>query len=424
MSKKVRAKSDFAKSLEAGFKKQEDLKQTEEERKASRYEKLDKIFEQLGDKKNRYLFWCPDIPFPCSTVKVIYQHAAYLNAMGYNAIILHEVKGFRPTWLKQEGLIKESKVIYLSEKKKDGRISKPSFAFSPTDTIIIPEGFWTVMTGFAETKTLHKVVMVFGYGGFATAEPGANWGALGFTDVLCVSEGLREDYEKLWPNLAYHTIGYDINQEEFAPIPANEIMPEIALSCRSREDAQSIINIFYSKYPMLDMFQFKVMKKLDTNEYAASLRQSCVMVFQDEKSGHPAPPLEAISCGVPVISVFGRGQEHLAEQQGIVWVASNDPFGIVEALAEFCLNWLEHNVQPITDKAILDKYNVEVIKTKLSDAYTELQQHKIKLFSAVKQAVDEGKLEETAFDTMPTDFHADEVKTVDQIISELTPEVK
>jgi len=419
MAKKVRPKSEFAKSLETGFKKQADLNQSEEDRKADRYDKLDKIFTQLGDKKNRYLFYCPDIPFPCSTVKVIYEHASYLNAMGFNAIILHEVKGFRPSWLKKEGLIKDSKVIYLSEKKKDGRLSKPSFSFSPTDTIIIPEGFWTVMTGFAETKTLHKVVMAFGYGGFATAEPGANWSALGFTDVLCISEKLKADYEKLWPNLTYHTIGYDIDQNEFMPVERKEIKPEIALSCRSREDAQSIINIFYSKYPFLDMFQFKVMKKLDTNEYADSLRQSCCMVFLDEKSGHPAPPLEAISCGVPVISVFGRGQEHLAEQQGMVWLGSNDPFGIVEALAEFCLNWLEHNVAPITDKAILDLYNVDVIKTKLLNAYTELQTHKVKLFTAVKTAVDEGKLNDEVLAEMPANFEAEEVKTVDQIIAEL-----
>lgn len=422
-NKKVRKKSDFQTSLEKGFKQQQDSLLSEEERKAARFSKLEKIFTQLGDKENRYLFYCPDIPFPCSTVKVIYEHAYYLNQMGFNAVILHEVKGYRPSWLKNTEITKAAKVIYLSEKKKDGRTTKPSFAFSPTDTIIIPEGFWTVMTGFEETKMLHKVVMAFGYGGFATAEPGANWGALGFTDVLCVSEQLKEDYSKLWPNLAYHVIGYDIDREQFAPIAADEIKPEIALSCRSREDAQSIINIFYAKYPFLDMFQFKVLKKLDTNEYAESLRRSAAMVFVDEKSGHPAPPLEAISAGVPVIAVFGRGMEHLAEQQGIVWLAQNDPFTISEALAEFCLNWLEHNVGPITDKAILDKYQIDVVKTKLLGAYNELQSHKVKLFTAVSQAVEEGKLDEVVLDSLPSDFTGGEVKSVEEMINEIT-EVK
>lgn len=418
--KKVRPKSDFQKSLDAGFKKQTDLKMTEEERKAARFAKLEKIFLQLGDKKNRYLFYVPDIPFACTTVKVMYQYAYYLNEMGYNAIILHEVKGFKPTWLKDETLVKKAKVIYLSEKDKTGRLTKPSFEFAPTDTIIIPEGFWTVMAGFAETKMLHKVVMAFGYGGFMTAEPGVNWGMLGFTDVLCLSDGLREDYQKLWPNLKYHTIGYDINQEEFAPISEKDKLPEIALSCRSREDAQALINIFYSKYPMLDMFQFKVLKKLDTEEYKETLRKSCILVFVDEKSGCPAPPLEAISCGVPVLSVFGRGQSHLAEQQGILWSATADPFELTEMLAEFCLNWLEDNVVPITNKAVLDLYNIDVIKTKLATAFSELQEHKVKLFAAIQQATEDGKLDENVFDTMPSNFNPDEVKTVEEVLAEMT----
>lgn len=420
--KKLRPKSPFQTELDKGFKAQQDTAKSEEDRKEDRYEKLDKIFQQLGDKKNRYLFYCPDIPFPCSLVKIIYEHASYLNAMGFNAIILHEVKGYRPSWLKNEEVTKGAKVIYLSEKKKDGKYSKPAFVFSPTDTVVIPEGFWTVMTGFAETKMLHKIVMAFGYGGFATAEPGANWSALGFTDVLCVSEGLKSDYEKLWPNLTYHQVGYAIDREQFEPLPVKEIMPEIALSCRSREDAQSIINIFYSKYPFLDMFQFKILKKLDTNEYAESLKRSCVMVFVDEKSGHPAPPLEAIACGVPVISVFGRGQEHLAEQQGIVWVATADPFVLSETIAEFCLNWLEHNIQPITDKAILDLYHSEVVKGKILMAYDALQGHKISLFNAIKIAVDESKLDDLTLETLPTDFKADEVKTVEQLMTELSME--
>jgi hypothetical protein len=416
--KRAAKKSDFQKALDDGAKQQRDAGLSLEQRKEERYEKLEKIFSQLGDRKNRYLFYAPDIPFPCSTVKVIYEHAYYLNQMGFNAIILHEVKGFRPNWIQKPELLKEAKIIYLSEKKKSGGYSKPSFAFSPTDTIIIPEGFWTVMTGFAETKTLHKVVMAFGYGGFATAEPGANWASLGFTDVLCVSEQLKEDYSKLWPNLTYHVVGYDIDRELFSPVDANLIKPEIALSCRSREDAQSLINIFYSKYPFLDMFQFKILKKMDTNEYAESLRTSAAMVFVDEKAGHPAPPLEAIACGVTTIGVFGRGMEHLVDQEGFVWLPSNDPFMIVEAVAEFCVNWLENNVRPIEDKAILDKYHTDVVKTKLLNVYEELQMNKIKLFTAVKQAVDESKLD-TAIDTMPIDFKADEVKTVAEVIAEI-----
>ena len=110
LNKGDKGKSEFQKSLDAGFKKQHDEGLSIEQRKENRYEKLDKIFTELGNKENRYIFYTPDIPFPCTTVKVIYEYANYLTSLGYNILILHEVKGFKPNWLKNEELTKEVKI--------------------------------------------------------------------------------------------------------------------------------------------------------------------------------------------------------------------------------------------------------------------------------------------------------------------------
>lgn len=399
MAKKVRKKSEFAQSLEVGMKKYRDMNLDPEKRKEERYAKLERIFNDFGDKKNRYLFYCPDIPFACTLLKTVYEHVHILKSLGYNAEVIHEVKGFKPSFMKEE-YMKDVKINYLQERDKVGNLSKPNFNFMPTDSVVIPEGFWTVMTGFANTKTLHKIVLVTGYGGFQTAEPGANWAMLGFTDAICISEQLKQDYETLWPGLTYHFSGYSLDKEALAPIPKIEITPTIAISCRSREDAQAIINIFYSKYPFLDIFQFKVLKKLDTENYNDTIKRCAALVFVDEKAGHPAPPLEAVAAGIPTIAVYGRGMEHMAEQQGIIWLPTNDLFILVETLAEFCINWLENNIAPITDKAILDKYDKDVVRTRLLGVMTQLQVHKVKQFSAIKTAVDDGKLDETILDDL------------------------
>lgn len=401
MGKKVRQKSEFAKSLEVGMKKQRDMNLDPEKRKEERYAKLERIFNDFGDRKNRYLFYCPDIPMACTLLKTVYEHVHLLKSLGYNAEVIHEVKGFKPTFMKEE-YMKDIKINYLQERDKNGNLSKPNFDFMPTDSIVIPDGFWTVMTGFANTKTLHKIVLVTGYGGFFTAEPGANWAMLGFTDALCVSEQLKEDYEKLWPGLTYYHTGYSIDKKVLEPIAKKDITPTIGISCRNREDAQALINIFYSKYPFLDVFQFKVLKKLNTEDYNDTIKCCACVVFVDEKAGHPAPPLEAIASGIPMIGVYGRGMEHLAEQQGIIWLPTNDLFILTETLAEFCINWLENNVAPITDKVILDKYDQSVVRTRLLGAVTQLQVHKVKQFSAIKEAVDQGKLDETILDGLVT----------------------
>lgn len=386
-SLKPKKVSKLEKALKAGV----ESRMPEDQRKELRYRKLEEIFGNLGDKKNRYLFYCPDIPFACTLVKTIYEHVNLLNQLGFSAKVLHEVKGFKPDWLKAEWA-KEVSVDYLSERKKSGAYSKPSYSFRPTDTIIVPEGFWTIMTNFVEIKSINKVVMAFGYGGLATAEPGLDWSYLGFTDVICLSERIKEDYSKIWPSLRYYVSSYSIDAKEFEPIPPTEVYPCIALSCRSREDAQTIINIFYNRYSFLDMFQFKVLKKLDTESYADQLKHSSVLVFVDEKAGHPAPPLEALACNVPTIAVFGRGLEHLGNQEGMIFLDTNDNFQITEAIAGFCLNWLQNKTTEIKDKKILEQYTVENVKANLLKTYNELQQNLVTKFAAIKAAVDEGKL--------------------------------
>lgn len=392
---KKKANPTFSSDLEKSFIQKKEEAMSEEQRKELRYKKLEAIFQQLSDKTNRYLFYCPDIPFACTLVKTIYEQAALLKELGFNTRIIHEVKGYKPSWLTSD-LKKDLPIDFLTERKKNGQMTKPSYPFTPTDTIIIPEGFWTVMTGFVEIKQIHKVVLAVGYGGIATAEPGANWSDLGFTDVICISERLKEDYSKLWPQLQYHVAPYTINQEEFKPLSTEQVYPSIALAARSREDAQAIINIFYNRYQFLDMFQFKVMKKMDTSTYADTLRHCCVQVLVDEKAGHPAPPLEAISAGIPTITVYGRGQDHLSEQEGVIWLDSNDNFQIAEALAHFCLNWLQNKTRFIENKDILKKYSKEEVKNSLLNTFNALQGQKIKLFAAIKTAVDQGKLSDSA----------------------------
>lgn len=390
---KVRKKSVFEKHLDLVARERRDKSLTEEERKEARYDKLNGIFDELGNKKNRYLFYCPDVPFANSMVKIIYEYAYMLQNMGYETMVMHEVKGFKPEWLKYDW-VKDVKRGFLSERKKQGGHTSPVWDFKPTDTIIIPDGFWEIMRSIYDIKTIHKVVLCFGFSGLGTIEPGINWAHAGITDVICMSEQIKSDYEALWPNMNYYVTGYELNFDKLTPIDVIEQRPVIGLATRSREDAQQIINLFYAKYPFLDLFQFKVLKKLDTTNYLEAIRQCAVMVFVDEKAGYPAPPMEAIAADVPVIAPYGRGMSHLNNQEGVIWLGSTDNFIIAEQLAGFCLEWLEKIPEPISNKEVLDTFKADVIRDKLLVIMDNLQEYKVKVFTAVKQAVDEGKLDD------------------------------
>ncbi len=388
--KKKNKESVFVAELNSARKNQLDQSLTEEERKQRRYDKLDKIFENIANKKNRYLFYCPDIPFANSMVKIIYEYAYRLQKAGFTVRIMHEVKGFKPAWLDYEWK-KELTIDYLQE-KKNNRLTEPTFAFTPTDSIIAPDGFWTVMENLVDMRTLHKIVLAFGYGGVITAKPGLNWGALGFQDVICMSQKIADDYKSLWPNLTYYVTGYELELDLLKPLPREKIRPIIGLMTRNREDASQIINTFYARYPFIDTFEFRVLKKMTTHQYIENLKQCAVVVFVDEGAGHPAPLIEAVAMDVPVISVYGRGMEHLINQEGIIWLQNSDMFLLTETLAEFCYGWVLNPTTEIKNKEIINEYNSEKVIENLIKVFSEFQEIKTKTFIAVRNATDEGKL--------------------------------
>jgi hypothetical protein len=413
-NKKVKKQSVFTKQLATSMRNQRDAKLTTEERKSLRYQKLDEYFEAIGNKQNRYLFYCPDIPFASTMVKTIYEIAYHLKQLHFSPVIIHEVAGYKPEWLK-EPWVKELKVEFLQEKKKQGGFTTPVFNFKSTDTIIFPEGFWSAIQSLAEARTLQKVILCFGYGGFSVVEPGRDWSMLGFTDVICMSEKLKTDYESVWPFFNYHVLPYQL--KEVTPLDPLEIGPNIGLAMRDRNDAQALINLFYNKYPYLNVFQFKVLRKLDTENYLDHLKHCALMVFTDRNAGHPAPPLEAIACNVPVITTSQRGMSHLETQEGIIYV-EDDMFSLVEAIKSFCLQWLENATIQIKDKTILDNYKPEVIKEKISKLFDFFQEQRIKTFSAIKEAVDKGKLDDSA------QLEQDENEEKQEEISEVTEQTE
>jgi hypothetical protein len=397
----AKKKSIFQEKLQKSFARANDQQLDPTERKNRRYAQLEKIFESLSNKENRFIFYCPDIPFALSTVKVIYEFAKLAQDCGYNTIVLHDVKGYIPTWFQEQWVANDIKREYLSSRLKKGGYSKPTFDFKPTDTIIIPDGFWTVMQGFVEVKQIQKVVLALGYGGLATVEPGLDWGILGFSKVLCVSEDIMNDYKTLWPHLTYYITPYTLSIEglESFKKPLEEKLPVIGLSIRNREYAQQLINIFYSKYPFLDLFQFKILKKLNTDDYLEALSICAIQVLIDENAGCPAQPLEATYFDVPTLQIYGRGYEEVAKQEdGQYFIEKFDLYEIADTLANFCFNWLDNPTEGIKDKSLLTSHETSFVKQELNITFKELQAGLVEKFSAIKQAVDNNKLEDATFE--------------------------
>jgi len=382
----------YSEQLAEAFRKKNLEKLSPEDKAERELNLINDFIQGIDEKTNRILFYCPDMEFPSRSLVTIYQFSNLLNKLGYNSIVLHEEYGFKPTWLDTK--FEHLQVQYLSSKKdkiKKQNKSHASFTFKANDTVIVPDGFWYIMENLAEEKTIEKIVLLMSYEGLGTMKNYYNWYHFGFKKAISVGQNLMIDHQTLFPYIKFEHIPYVI--DEAKPIEnKTEIKPEIGLFVRNKREAAQIINAFVNKYPMLSVWQFKVLRKLNSNNYIDQLAKSAILVVHDPMSGCVVPPLEAISVNIPVLLAKTRNVEHLQSADNII-ACDDSIFAVVDELAAFCYNWmfesnetiykgfnqeplLAHKEDAVREK--LDTYfesNQINIKEKFLLAKTKLEQH-------------------------------------------------
>ena len=63
-------------------------------------QQLQSVIENVEKGDYKIYFFVPDFQKHSGGVPWIYNHVRQLNQNGYNAIILHQKKGFKPDWLR------------------------------------------------------------------------------------------------------------------------------------------------------------------------------------------------------------------------------------------------------------------------------------------------------------------------------------
>lgn len=363
------------------LKEQQRLKNIEnlsvEDKKNRELSLVKDFLNDVESKKNRYIFYCPDLDIPLQTLRTIYQTVDKLIDLGFNAYVLHENNTFENKWLNEKYKIK---TLYINEgKKKDYH-----FKFKPTDTFIVPDGFIGIMESVADNLTINKIVYLMSYEGLATLKQNT-WYNLGFNKVISVSEELIEDYKSVFPELEYYYLPFYINEENMTQkFGKDQIKPIISLFSRSKKEASQFINIFYNKYKFLDLFQFKVIRQLNSKEYYDTLSESSLMIVMDSESGCMVPPLEASYYGVPVILFENRSMKHLEFYKENIIKTPKDIFSIVDEVATFCLNWLSNSNNDLYDAIENKEYSKNNFNKKIIIFETIQEDLKLKFENILK----------------------------------------
>lgn len=381
--------SKLKSNLEREFKQKKISAMSKENQAIYRQNSLKQITEEIGNKKNRYIFYCPDIAVVNPLVKIVYEIAYEAQQAGYNVIVLHEISGFKAKWLyESEGYEKfksiktESIINKVSSKSKR---EKNNYSFKPSDTIIVTDAFQEMLENLLNEKSLtlvQKIVLVTGYMGLKSLNPGMNYRKLDVSSLIFFDQSVKDDYEsvfgasKSYMISDYPVLGYSTKKER----NLRNVYPVIAVSCVGNNDyAQQLINTFYNKYPNLSMFTFKIIARDNLDIYYENISTSAAFVFLDKDVVTKQMIFEVVSLGVPI---FAPARRELMDDKNIVenFVFDSDFFVLADTIATYCNDWLgvtnslvNESVKSIVSKLDISDRNKEAFGNTVSAIFAELQ---------------------------------------------------
>jgi hypothetical protein len=312
--------------------------------------KMTEVLNDLKDNKSNFYFFTLDTKGnPTAGIANIYEHVKMLTELGYSAHILHEKSDYKlrgdedgmgiADWLGEE----YANLSHVS-------IEKQELNIRPSDFIIIPEVFATIMD---QVKTMPCKKLVFSQSPeymFELLPVGKRWTSdYGFYDVITTSETQANHIKSHFPDAKTHVVPVSI--PEYFKNSDKPKMPIVSLLCRNQTDVVKITKSFYLQYPLYKWVTFKELRGLSRKNFAKDLSNSFLSVWVDDLAGFGTFPLESMECETPIIgkipnivpewmSSTNENGEMILLNNGI-W--TNTTHNIPELIGQYIKLWLEDN---------------------------------------------------------------------------------
>jgi glycosyltransferase involved in cell wall biosynthesis len=334
--------------------------------------KIGESISNLKDKKNKIYFFVQDTKGNAkASIRYIYQMANALLKEGYNPIILHEKPDYFgvSSWLGEQ----YSKIPHQS-------VEGQNLQIAPEDFIIVPEIFGYVMAQLANIKCT-KIVLSQSYDQiFETLQPGQIWSQFGFTKCITTSEIQKKYISQYMRNVPINIIEPVVTEVfEKSKYPAK---PIIAISSREQRDSINLIKSFYQKYPQFRWITFRDMRGISEEEFANTLKECMLSVWDDRTSAFGTFPLESMKCGVPVIGVVPKMVPEWMNEDNGIWI--QDELNLVNFIGEYIQNWLEDNISEDIyngmEKSSLQYSNITDFENKIISLFNEYTKTKLNVF--------------------------------------------
>ncbi len=251
---------------------------------------------------------------------------------------------------------------------------------APEDFIIVPEIFGYVMAQLTNIKCT-KIVLSQSYDQiFETLQPGQIWSQFGFTKCITTSEIQKKYISQFMRNVPTDIIEPVISDVfEKSKYPAK---PIIAISSREQRDSINLIKSFYQKYPQFRWITFRDMRGISEEEFANTLKECMLSVWDDRTSAFGTFPLESMKCGVPVIGVVPKMVPEWMNEDNGIWI--QDELNLANFIGEYIQNWLEDNISEDIyngmEKSSLQYSDINDFENKIISLFNEYTKSKLNVF--------------------------------------------
>ena len=394
---------NFKSQLEKELKNKRIEGYSEEKQKEIRIASIDEIIKDIDDKKNRYIFYCPDIALVNPLLKLVYEVALETKKAGYNVVILHEMNGFKAKWLFESPDYADYRKLnteyIINKASKKSKKEKNMYSFKVSDTLIVTDAYQDMLENILSEESLklvQKVVLVTGYMGLASLNPSMTYEKLNVGSLVFFDSNVKDDYSKLFTTKNYLADNYPVSKGfNRNVVKSKTVYPVIGItSIGNNEKAQQLINVFYNRYPNLNVFTFKTLARDNMEIFIENVSTSAAVVVLDKNIVTKQMVYEFLNMGVP--SIIPKRRE-FTDNKVIVenFIVDDDVFEIADQIAKFCQYWLSTSTNNIKDDMIkladeldLNKRTLEDFGDTIRSIFSELQGNRKTMFGKMREVAE------------------------------------
>lgn len=308
----------------------------------------------------KILFLCPSFKIPIGGVKQIYRQVDVLNALGYNAFILHPDINSGERWFKNNTKVVFNKSAFyntssntkLNFKGKIHRFLSLSFTktrkniynfYKPlssfetqiqsSDILVYPEVYaHKVHLNFPENKFVIYVQECF----LIFRDKSQNKDPYLDNNLLGVM--VNSHYGKSYINFAYPQIKTEIIRHSIDSGMFRKTAKKKQIALMSRKlpgDAEQIMNLFEDSAHSTSWVIVDINEEIETNtlqDVANTLSESAIFINLASTEGFGLPAVEAMSSGCLVLGYTGLGGAEYMNQNNSFPIPERDVLKLVQKL--------------------------------------------------------------------------------------------